>query len=434
MRYYAILILFFIGFKTLAQEYVLDNFTSKFGNLINIDSNKLIGAEKSPSFNHFFNKLDGIYTGKKDNLHIFHIGGSHIQADIYSNKLRTYFQNMNAVSMGQRGFVFPFQLAHTNNPTNYSITASRDKWKGYRNSVLKDSIAWGLAGVTAAFRDCEDTIYINANYKNNTKENYTFDKLRIFYNTWKEDYTLTVLDSNLVVSETLNDQMMYREFQLSRAVASLKLSIQIKDSTTINPEFLMMGMEFMNNNPGIEYTSIGVNGASFGSYNRSAFFENQLLLYKPDLFIISVGTNDAYKPQSEFKEDEYRMNYEAFIQMIQRINPNCAILLTVPNDNYYKKKYPNKNTAVQEQIILQLAEKYHMATWNLYEIMGGLGASYKWYRKKLMRSDRIHFTYLGYSLKADLLLNALVNSWANYTNRNPNALLNQFKMANEQDN
>ena len=37
--------------------------------------------------------------------------------------------------------------------------------------------------------------------------------------------------------------------------------------------------------------------------------------------------------------------------------------------------------------------------------MGGLGSSYKWYRSKLMRSDRIHFTYLGYSLKADLLLN-----------------------------
>ncbi|WP_339659274.1 GDSL-type esterase/lipase family protein [uncultured Polaribacter sp.] len=431
MRYYVILILFFIGFKTLGQEYVLDNFIPKYGNRIEMDSNKLIGADKSPSFNNFFSKLDSIYIGKKEKLHIFHIGGSHIQADIYSNKLRTYFQNMNAVSMGQRGFVFPFQLAHTNNPTNYSIKASKDKWKGYRNSVLKDSIAWGLAGVTAAFRDCSDTIYINANYKNNTKENYTFDKLRIFYNTWKEDYKLTILDSNLVVSETLNDQMMYREFQLSSAVASLKMSIQIKDTTTINPEFLMMGIEFMNNNPGIEYTSIGVNGASFGSYNRSAFFEKQLLLYKPDLFIISVGTNDAYKPQSEFKEDEYRMNYEAFIQMIQRVNPNCAILLTVPNDNYYKKKYPNKNTAVQEQIILQLAEKYNMATWNLYEIMGGLGSSYKWYRNKLMRSDRIHFTYLGYSLKADLLLNALVNSWANCTNRNPKTLLNQFKMVNE---
>ena len=431
MRFYLILIIFFIGFKTWGQEYVLDNYTTKFGNLIKMDANKLIGADTSPYFNNFFSQLDSIYAGKKKKLHIFHIGGSHIQADMYSNKLRSYFQNMNAVSMGQRGFVFPFQLAHTNNPTNYRITATKDKWKGYRNSVLKDSIAWGLAGVTAAFRDCSDTIAINANYKNSTKQKYTFDKFRIFYNTWKDDYKLAILDSNLVVSDTVNHQKMYREYQLAHAVESLQMSIQIKDTTILDPEFLLMGMEFMNDNPGIEYTSIGVNGASFGSYNRSAFFENQLAIYKPDLFIISVGTNDAYKPKSEFNAEEYKINYEAFIQMIQRVNPNCAILLTVPNDNYYKKKYRNQNTAVQEQIILELAKKYNMATWNLYQIMGGLGSSYKWYRNKWMRSDRVHFTYLGYSIKADVLLNALVNSWANCTNRNPETLLNQFKLLNE---
>src|SRR5690606_37937665 len=185
-----------------------------------------------------------------------------------------------------------------------------------------------------------------------TQKPYTFHKFRVFYNTWKDDYNLNILDSTLVAFDTINYEKMYREFRFTRNVKELELAINIKDTATIGPEFLMMGMEFMNDNPGIEYTSIGVNGASFDSYKRSAYFENQLGLYKPDLFIISIGTNDAYMPKADFKPEEFRANYEAFIQMIQRINPNCAILLTVPNDDYYQRKRANPNTAIQEQIIL----------------------------------------------------------------------------------
>lgn len=414
-----------------AQHYELDSITPTLGHLINFDANTLKFAEDSPSFNYFFGRLDSIYSGKREKLHIFHIGGSHIQADIYSNKIRTYLQNMNEVSMAQRGFVFPYHLAHTNNPTNYRIEAKKDLWTGYRCSIRKDSIAWGMSGVTAAFRAYADTIYIKSNYRNYTKNKYEFNKLRVFYNTEKDDYNLTLMDSSLLVSELLNTDKMYREFRFNRKVDSVALRIHIKDSTTLNPEFALMGMEFMNDVPGIEYTSIGVNGASFSYYNRAAYFEEQLKLYKPDLFIISLGTNDAYMPQDKFDPLQFKEYYEAFIQMILRINPECAILLTVPNDNYYKRKYKNPNTATQEKIITDLAQKYQMAVWDFYEIMGGLGSSNDWYKNKLMPRDQIHFTYLGYSIKADLFMNALIKAWSASTHRNENSLLQHFKTLDE---
>ena len=413
-----------------AQRYILDSVMPTHGDLFNLEANRLKFASESPYFNAFFNRLDSIYEGKKGKLHIFHIGGSHIQADIYSNKLRTYLQNTNAVSMGQRGFVFPFHLARTNNPTNYRITATKEKWQGYRCSV-RDSIAWGLSGVTGAFRDHTDTIHIKANYKNYTKQPYKFDKLRLFYNTWKDDYQLTFLDSSLVVSDTINNEAFYREYRFKTSLDSIALRLQLKDTTIVAPEFLFMGAELMNNNPGIEYTSIGVNGSSFAFYNRSAYFEQQLKLYKPDLFIISIGTNDAYMPKADFDAEKFRLYYEAFIQMIQRVNPDCAILLTVPNDSYYQRKIPNPNTATQQQIIEEIAIKYKMAVWDFYEIMGGLGSSNKWYKQKLMPRDRIHFNNLGYQIKADLLLNALIKSWARATNREPESLLNHYTTLNE---
>ena len=300
------------------QHYVLDSITPSLGHLIHFDKNQFYFAEDSPYFQKFFERFDSIYKGKQEKLHIFHIGGSHIQADIYSNKIRTYLQNSSETMQGQRGFVFPYHLAHTNNPISYQIEANTEKWTGYRCSIRKDSIAWGLAGITAAFRDKIDTIYLKSNYRNYTKKPYTFNRLRLFYNTWKDDYSLRFLDSTLVERDSLNTKIMYREYFLKHDMDSVAVEIKLKDTTLVNPEFLFMGAEFVNDIPGIQYTSIGVNGASFKYYDRSAFFEKQLSLYKPDLFIISIGTNDAYVPASYFDPLEFKDYYEAFIRMIQR--------------------------------------------------------------------------------------------------------------------
>ncbi len=431
MKKLLLLCVLIVHFSVKAQHYQLDSIKPTLGHLINFDANTFKFAETSQSFNRFFGHLDSIYAGKRDKLHIFHIGGSHIQADIYSNKIRTYLQNMNEVSMAQRGFVFPYHLAHTNNPINYRINANKDLWQGYRSSIRKDSIAWGMAGVTAAFRGYTDTIFIKSNHRNYTKNKYEFNELRIFFNTDKDDYNIALLDSSLLDSELWNSDKMYKQFRFNKKLDSIALRIQIKDSTALQPEFAFMGLEFMNDDPGIEYTSIGVNGASFAYYNRAAYFEKQLALYKPDLFIISIGTNDAYMPKDKFDALQFKEHYEAFIQMILRINPECAILMTVPNDSYYRRKYQNPNTAIQQKIITELAQKYQMAVWDFYEIMGGLGSSNDWYKNKLMPRDRIHFTFLGYSIKADLFMEALIKAWSVSTNRNESELLQHFKTLDE---
>lgn len=424
-------ILFFYTVSAFSQRYVLDSIKPTLGHLIDFESNMFRYVEESATFKAFFQRLDSIYLGKTDKLHIFHIGGSHIQADVYPNKIRTYLQNMNDVAMAQRGFVFPYSLAHTNNPSNYRITAKKELWQGYRISAKKDSSVWGLSGITAAFRAKTDTIYIKANHKNHTKNPYTFDKLRLFYNTSKDNYVIAPLDSGLVVSELMNGDKMYREFRFREKIDSLALRVQIRDSTIPKPELALMGMEFMNDSPGIEYTSIGVNGASFAFYDRATFFEEQLQLYQPDLFIISIGTNDAYMPKDQFNPIRFKAYYESFIQMVLRNFPDCALLLTVPNDDYYKRKYKNPNTAVQEKIILELAKKYNLAVWDFYEIMGGYGSSNLWFKNQLMRRDRIHFTSLGYSIKADLFMEAFIKAWATTTLRPEEELLEHFKNLDE---
>ena len=48
-----------------------------------------------------------------------------------------------------------------------------------------------------------------------------------------------------------------------------------------------------------------------------------------------------------------------------------------------------------------------------------------------MPRDRIHFTHLGYQIKADLLLNALIDAWSTATNRDKETLLNHYKSLHE---
>ncbi|HAH57038.1 MAG: hypothetical protein KUL83_08025 [Lentimicrobium sp.] len=429
MKISASLLLFFIALSLNAQKYVLDSIRSADSSLIHEKFNELAYADSSQAFIHFFDKLDSVYRGENTKVHIFHIGGSHIQADIYSNKLRTYLHNMNITAQAQRGFIFPFHLASTNNPLNYRIEGNKRRWERFRSSVRNEHSIWGLSGITVTLTDTIDTLRIAANYKNYTLQPYMFDRIRIFYDALPAAYCIRVSDSlNFIVSEYRDTLAGFVEFQLDKETETLELEIRRTDSTG-NPQFKLMGFELMNNHSGVEYTSIGVNGASFESYSRCIAFEQQLSLYKPDLFIISIGTNDAYTP--DFDSLKFEAYYNSFLQMILRVNPDCAVLLTVPNDSYYKRKNANKNTRIQQSIIHRLARKHQMAVWDFYAIMGGLGSSQKWYHKKWMPRDRIHFTSMGYSIKADLLLKALATQWEKTCGYEAGEVLNSIIRKNE---
>jgi len=379
-------------------------------------------AEEAPSFKKLFHKLDTIAKGKQEDVHVFHIGGSHIQADIYSNRLRTYLQQMSPTAKGQRGFIYPYKIAGTNNPSNYNVTYD-GKWQGYRCSISKDSIAWGMAGVTAVFKDSVSNIKIKANHRGYAVQQYNFNRIRVFYDTWSEDYEISFRNSDLIADSKINKKAHFIEYILTQTIEELEFCVQ-RIGSPEDSEFLMMGIELMNDNTGVEYTTIGVNGASFKFYNRCTYFDDQLMLYKPDLFIVSVGTNDAYHP--DFKPEAYRKHYENLILRVQKANPDCAVLLTVPNDSYYKRQHPNPRTRVMQKIIYELAKKHKMAVWDFYEIMGGFNSSRDWYLNKLMPRDRIHFTQLGYRIKADLLLQALTGSWEKELQLEPNSVLNQI--------
>ena len=363
-------------------------------------------SKESENFELFHNKMRKIISQKKGKLNLYHIGGSHLQADIYTHDIRTYLQTRWEGVTGERGWVFPFDLAKTNNPGNYEFS-SPNTWVPYRSVVQKPgkvNVDYGILGYVVTCSDSAITIKFK---HDRTTIKPQIKHLRIYHNIGEFPYWIH-LGENEILKERITNNLEegYSDIYFTDPINDLNIQFcRIYESA---PELEIYGFLMMNDEPGFSYTSIGVNGAGLYTYIDNIRFEEQLKSYPPDFFAYSVGTNDGNVPYDEFKPEIYKSNLEKMMQMALRANPNCALLLTVPNDSYYKRRYLNKNIERERTVIIELAKEYSMAVWDLYGVMGGLGSSKTWELNGLMRSDLIHFTHSGYHFKGELYIDSLL--------------------------
>ncbi len=360
-------------------------------------------SAQSPNWEHLFQDFRNMINEKNCKLNFYHIGGSHLQADVYTHDIRTYLQTHWLGIPGERGLVFPFDLAHTNNPWNYEFH-SRNHWTAHRsvNFHRPEGIEFGLMG--AVVETADSIVEISFNYdKTDVKPGFT--RLRVYHNKGVFPYELNFgQDEILIVNKFRNETLGYTETVFTDPVDTFNL--QFTKLIDVPYKLQLYGVQLSNAAPGISYTTIGINGAGLYTYIANKNFEEQLRESPPDFFAFSVGTNDANVPYASFDPEVYKRNLETMIGKVLAANPDCAILLTVPNDAGYKKKYLNKNIARQREVIIELAKKYQCPVWDLYGIMGELGSSRIWKAHGLMRADLVHFTAPGYHLKADLFIDA----------------------------
>jgi len=361
-------------------------------------------TELSPNWQNLYLNIRKMVYEKDRKLNFYHIGGSHLQADVYTHDIRTKMQTTWEGVPGERGFLFPFDLAKSNNPANYEFSSS-NSWKSYR-SVGKEfcELNYGLLG---AIVTCSDSLIdLHFRYdKSDVKPG--FSRVRIFHNKGEFPYDFNFGEiQTCVIERRDNPEIGYTDIFFADCIDSFDLKM---NRNRVKPfDVQISGIQLTNQQPGISYTAIGVNGAALFTYLECGNFEEQLRQSQPDLFAFSVGTNDANVPFDKFDPLIYKANLEKMIQIVLKANPNCAILLTVPNDSYYLKKHLNKNIDRQREVIKELAIQYQCPVWDLYGLMGELGSSKTWEDEGLMKPDKVHFTTIGYHLKGDLYFDAFM--------------------------
>ncbi|MCB9251441.1 MAG: hypothetical protein H6605_03190 [Flavobacteriales bacterium] len=399
------LVLVFILFTSFTPGVYSDiNFDRAYP-CIQYDKNKISEGTVKYLFS-FFNKLDRFLDDRSGKVNIVHIGDSHIQADYLSSEARALFQE--TFGNGGRGFVFPFKVAQTNNPVNYDQNYS-GRWDFCKATQSDDDCIYGINGITLNTTDIRARMSVFP--VNNKRSDQSFNKVKFFYARDNESF-LPVFTNDWDRSFYFDEQPVgegFSEVFFNRPQDTLNLSF-VK-SFDDQKRFRLYGFSLENNEPGLLYHAIGLNGAFTKSFNKSPVFVNHLKALEPDLVIVSLGTNDNFLPESRFCPFCIKDNLRMLLDNIRESRPGVAILFCTPGDIFLRNGSHNSNCESIIKIIFELAEEYNCAVWNFNEIMGGNYSIKCWYRQELARSDYVHYTKKGYQLQGQLLYRAIMDAY-----------------------
>lgn len=130
------------------------------------------------SFNAFFNKMDTLVFENRGQVRILHVGGSHLQADVISGRIREHFIKEYPGASAGRGFVFPYSAARTNTPASYA-SAYKGIWDMNKNVQREIKKPLGLLGIAVSTSDPRSEITLLLDKYNSTPI-WGETKLRLF--------------------------------------------------------------------------------------------------------------------------------------------------------------------------------------------------------------------------------------------------------------
>jgi lysophospholipase L1-like esterase len=368
---------------------------------INTDHNRLFTSGDKHPLAGFFLSWEKLLFRGEGKINVYHIGGSHVQAGMFGNRMRENFHAVSNDIAGERGFFFPYKVAGTNGPAQFKIEYD-GKWEACRNAYSKHSCDWGLAGIQASTRDEKARISLIATRADGRP--YPFHRVRIFH---PNDSTLYCLDTEMPGLKSITVDTLGRWTVLEFDRLHDTLSFRVRKMEDHERHFTLGGISLEHDIPGLTYNEIGVNGAGVPSYLRSPYFADEMRHRPADLVIFGIGINDANVPVAEFSKEDFKRNYRQLMNRVREANPKAEFLFITNNDSYYNKRNPNKNAITVRQAMMELAEEENAAVWDFFEIMGGLGSIAQWQKAGLAKADKIHFTLSGYELMGDLLFDAL---------------------------
>lgn len=401
---------------------------------IDTSKNHIVFPAGNAALAPFLHKLDSlVYTGQ-GTVNILHLGGSHIQADIISNRIRTRLVRDLSLPAASRGFVFPFTAARSNTPVSYaSRRKGHFKWE---RSVRKNrQKPLGLIGfeVTTIDPESEVRIVLDSHYPND--KFWYFTKVRVFGSSPDSIEPVLQLEQGGLhyfgVKDSIAESFVFEiprradsliltfPWKNEKALAKLNETLAPLDSAArdslfadtnffkTQPSFTLTGILLSDTVPGLTYNSIGVNGASLESFLSIENFERDLDFSRPDLVIFSIGINDANV--ENFDKARFKSHFDTLVSKIRAVAPKAAFIFMSNNDCYLTKtKQPNKNSQLVSEAVAELAEKHRGGVWDMYAVMGGFKSMETWFLADYAQKDRVHFKNAGYELLGDLFYDALI--------------------------
>lgn len=445
--------------KKAIQIFIILTATSFFSSLyLNTNAAE---KEEQPIFTNqglldsIFQKLYKLEKGELNQINIVHLGDSHIQADFFTNAIRSnlqaYFGNAGY------GFTFPYNLARTNGNRSIKYT-SNAVWQAKFNvspAIYTPTI--GLSGIDLSTTDKGFKIQLTA-------EDHPFKTIKVIYPDTIPPYHFSLTDNpspDVVIETTverpkpqthkikkgevlstiarkykttvkklksenklksdriqagkvlkiptysgiekttrkiiteskdylkIQDSLYYSSYTSSELLNTISLFSQGKSSV-----HQVSGLVLENGNKGLIYHSIGVNGAKFSDFNKHPLFFEQLPILKPDLVILSFGTNESFQ---KLAPELFIEKMRETMDLIRKTNPNVTFLVMSSPPSLLRRRFSNTTVKQYSEALNQLD---NIIVWDLYSKMNGeAGIQRKGEFYNKIARDKIHYTTEGYEIQ-----------------------------------
>jgi lysophospholipase L1-like esterase len=381
-------------------------FTYKSNGLENDEYNSI---QNATHLDDFFEQLYQLRINAKGNVNIIHIGDSHIQADYFTEVVRKDFQQ--EFGNAGRGLIVTARVAGTNEPGNIK-TSSTVTWASKRLIYPLPPLPIGIGGITI------NTNHVGAMLRvrmNDPLHDYSFNKVTVFFQKDSHSFDLCLRDSlnnelGLITRFSGEPFKNYSSINFSQHVN--EVAIQTVQSSEEQKQATLFGIALENGSPGILYHAIGVNGAKYVHYNQALYFARQTHALTPNVFIISLGTNESV--DYPYIDRNLFNNIGKLVESLKEFNPTAKFILVTPPGAFRKKIKANPGIEIVREQILLYAVENGLAFWDMYKATGGKDAAQQWRAQGLLRADGIHFTKEGYQYQGDLLYFALMKRYNQY--------------------
>ena len=189
-------------------------------------------------------------------------------------------------------------------------------------------------------------------------------------------------------------------------------------------EVRLFGVALETNRRGVQYDSLGVNGAFIGllaHYIDEQHWAEQLRHRRPNLVIIGYGANE-----SQFERlpmDQYERDTKEVIRRIRQALPGASIMFVGPMDRGMRG--PGGGIITRPMIPRLIAYQRRIAAetgcafFDTYSAMGGEGTVARWHetKPKLMGGDLTHPTAQGAETVGTLIFDAIIKAYEEYKDR-----------------
>jgi hypothetical protein len=360
----------------------------------------------------FFDRLDGLLTGRVDGTRILHFGDSQIEVDRMTSLIRYRLQKQfggSGTGLVHAMPVYSGSLAYRQEEEGEWL---RYTFFGKRDTTIKHN-CYGIMGAFTSVPAPMGEEWPSISYRFNTaRRTGQVDRIKVFMHSYVDQAGMAFLvnDSQGDTITNIGDGFSVAEYEYREGIKNLEIALDLPEGGRI------YGISFESDR-GVQMDNIAMRGASglvFTRMNRD-IQSNMMKSLSPGLLILQYGGNVI----PYINPARYHRMYKKELALLQELCPGTPIIVIGPADMSRKVKrrfesYPGVEAV--RNALRDAALESGCAFWDLYDAMGGHNSMPSFVNSDppLASSDYIHFNKLGINLVAEMFYNALMLEYSQY--------------------